>query len=109
MKKIVSLRANDERQPERLSSHDARRIVQTMAQDTRQVFIVKHAKGRQRSRRISIRQIMTCLQKGSVTEGPYLNIHGNWQLNMSRVAAGEEVTCVVAIEWQRRLIVVTVF
>lgn len=78
MKKIVSLRANDERQPERLSSHDARKIVQAMAHDTRQVFIVKHARERQRTRRISIRQVMMCLQKGSVTEGPYINLHGKW-------------------------------
>lgn len=38
-----------------------------------------------------------------------MNLHGNWQVNVSRLAAGEEITCTVAIEEEQRLIVVTVF
>ena len=32
-----------------------------------------------------------------------------WQVTLYRHAAGEEVTCVVAIEWATRLIVITTF
>ncbi len=92
-----------------LSVHDALRLVKALAQDSKNVFVVAHAKQAQSKRKISRRQIMTCLQKGRVTEGPFRNIHGNWQVNVSRFAAGEEITCVVAIELDRQLIVITVF
>ena len=92
-----------------ISAHDALQMIKALAQDSRCVFVVPHAKHRQFSRRVSRRLIMTCLRKGRITEGPFMNIHGNWQVNVSRHAAGEDVTCVVAIEWDRQLIVVTVF
>lgn len=108
MAKVVPLRTYA-LQPDKLSSHDAKRVVQKMAKDSSKVFVVPHAKKRQEKHGISRRQIMNCLQKGTVTEGPFVNIHGNWQVNMTRVAAGEEITCTVAIEWERQLVVVTVF
>jgi len=36
-------------------------------------------------------------------------MHGNWQVNLTGRAAGNEITCVVAIEWAGRVIVITVF
>jgi len=53
--------------------------------------------------------MMICLQKGVVTEGPAPNTRGHWQVNVSRLAAGEEMTCTVVIEWDERLVVRTVF
>jgi len=50
---------------------------------------------------------MNCLQKGVVTEGPAPNTRGHWQV--PRLAAGEEMTCTVVIEWDQRLVVRTVF
>ena len=44
-----------------------------------------------------------------MTEGPFLNAKGQWQVTLYRHAAGEEVTCLVAIEWATRLIVITTF
>ena len=44
-----------------------------------------------------------------MTEGPFINQLGHWQLNLSRRAAGEEITCVVAIELATRLLVITTF
>lgn len=98
-----------DRQPERLSPHDARKLIHLLAQDSKNVYVVDHARKRQKKRSISRRQIMCCLRKGQITEGPFVNMHGNWQVNVTRLAAGEEVTCTVAIEWKRRLVVVTVF
>lgn len=92
-----------------LSVHDAMKLIRALAQDSKNVFVVRHARRAQEKRKITRRQIMTCLQKGRVTEGPSKNIHGNWQVNVSRFAAGEGVTCVVAIELDEQLIVITVF
>ncbi|MDB5544822.1 MAG: hypothetical protein JWO64_1971 [Hyphomicrobiales bacterium] len=51
-----------------------------------------------------------CLQKGVLAEGPYVALKtGNWRMNISRRAAGEDMTCVVEIDWPNRLLVVTVF
>lgn len=33
----------------------------------------------------------------------------NWQVTMEAYSAGEELTCVVAIEWASRLLVITVY
>lgn len=98
-----------EEQPRKLSAHDAMKLIKWVAQDSKSVFIVRHAKTRQRQRQISRRQIINCLQKGSVSEGPFVNNYGNWQVDVMRCVAGEEVTCGVAIEWAKRLVVITAF
>jgi hypothetical protein len=84
-------------------------MIRDIASRKKGVAIVGHAKARMEQRRITQRQVMICLLKGSITEGPSLNNHGNWQVNASRLAAGEQITCVVAIEWDRRLIVISAF
>jgi hypothetical protein len=107
MAKVVPLCPAD-RVPEGLSAHEARAIVRRVAQASRNVFVSPHAKKRQEKYGISRRQIMICLEKGVITEGPFVNKYGNWQVNVSRLAAGEQITCTVAIEWQTQLVVVTV-
>lgn len=94
---------------EHLTVHDAKELIRRLAQDSKNVVVIGHGKKRQRERDITRRQIMTCLQKGAISEGPSRNIKGNWQVNITRLAAGEEITCVVAIEGQRLLIVLTAF
>jgi hypothetical protein len=45
-----------------------------------------------------------------LVEGPYVAPRsGFWRMNFYRHAAGEEMTCVVEIDWPARLLVVTVF
>lgn len=95
--------------PLELTALHALEMVRQLAADTNRIVIIGHAKKRGRQRRISRRQVELCLQKGSICEGPFLNQKGNWQVNMYRHAAGEEITCVVAIDWGKSLIVVTVF
>jgi len=95
--------------PQRLSKQQALTVVRDLANASRGVVAVGHAKQRLQQRKISMRQILICLRKGVITEGPALNIRGNWQVNVTRTAAGEEVTCVVAIEWDRRLVVISAF
>jgi hypothetical protein len=49
------------------------------------------------------------MQRGTIREGPFLNRFGHWQMNLFRHAAGEEVTCVVAIDWAARVLVINAF
>ncbi|MDZ4380775.1 MAG: DUF4258 domain-containing protein [Parvibaculum sp.] len=95
--------------PLQLTADQALRMIREMAADTNNIVVISHAKVRGKQRRISRRQIEACVQKGVISEGPFMNMHGNWQVNLERRSAGEEVTCVVAIEWSKRLIVVTTF
>lgn len=95
--------------PSELSAPQALAMIRKLAADTSNIVVVRHGKERAQQRRITRRQIELCVQKGTIQEGPYLNQHGNWQVNLYRHAAGEEVTCVVAIEWESRVIVITAF
>src|ERR1700722_17963914 len=87
----------------------ALRMIRELATDSGRIVVIGHGRKRQRERRITRLQIEACLQKGAIIEGPFMNQRGNWQVSMYRHAAGEEVTCVVAIEWAERLLVITAF
>jgi hypothetical protein len=95
--------------PLQLTSNQALRMIRELAADTDKIVVVGHATKRRFQRKVSRRQIELCVQRGTISEGPFFNQHGNWQVNLFRHAAGEELTCTVAIEWATRLIVVTVF
>lgn len=60
-------------------------------------------------RRISQAQIEMCLIKGTVQTDPYQNQFGNWQSEIFRHMAGQEMTVVAAIEWEQQVIVITAF
>jgi Domain of unknown function (DUF4258) len=92
-----------------LTEAAALRMLKELAAESRRIVILGHCQKRMVRRHVSRRQVELCLQKGTITEGPLMNTHGNWQVNVFRHAAGEELTCTVAIEWAARLLVVTVF
>jgi hypothetical protein len=91
-----------------LSTPAAARMIQQLGGESVRIVILDHCLKRMKQRRVTRRQVELCLQKGTITEGPSMNSKGNWQVNMYRHAAGEELTCTVAIEWGERLLVVTV-
>ena len=95
--------------PMDLSSDQALRIIRKIAETSGSVILTNHAKKRMIARGITRRQMDICIEKGVVTEGPFKNSKGDWQLNITRVAAGEDITCVVAIDWPNRLVVITTF
>src|SRR5271163_663036 len=95
--------------PPRLSAAEALTVIREIAVDSGRIVLIPHAKKRSAQRSISRRQVERCCQKGTITEGPFLNAKGQWQATLYRHAAGEEVTCVVAIEWATHLIVITAF
>lgn len=100
MAKVVSLR---------LSKDAALKLIRELAEDSDNIVLLPHAKKRCRQRGTVFRQIVTCLRNGIVTEGPFRNARGNWQVTMERLAAGEEIAVGVVIEEGSTLLVITVF
>ncbi|XSC43440.1 DUF4258 domain-containing protein [Bradyrhizobium sp. RDT10] len=96
-------------QPDRLNDADALKLVRMLAADSNNIVVIKHAQRRKAQRNITRPQIERCIQKGIISEGPFVNTHGNWQVNLTRFTAGENITCVIAIDWPAKLIVVTTF
>jgi len=100
-----------ELQPQELSGQDALKLIRAWIKaDSRCVKFRPHSKLRGKQRGITLRQMLTCLERGIVTEPPHINAQGNWQFDISRAAAGEEITCGVAIGWQsKQVFVLTAF
>jgi hypothetical protein len=95
--------------PSELNAAGALRIIRRIAVNSNNIVVVDYAKTRARQRQLTRTQIERCVRRGTVSEGPFVNMHGNWQVNLTGRAAGNEITCVVAIEWAGRVIVITVF
>lgn len=60
------------------------------------------------SRRINFSQILACLEKGKITEGPYLDIKGYWRSTMEHLSAGDELAVVVSFNSRESVVVITV-
>jgi hypothetical protein len=109
--KVVQLRRSfpPAEQPDQLSAADALKIIRMLAADTGKIVLIPYGKKRANERRVTRRQIELCVQKGTISEGPFINGHGNWQVNLWRHAAGEQITCVVAIDWVTHVLVINTF
>lgn len=91
-----------------MTRDQALRLVRAAATDGRRVYFTGHAEARMRQRRITRRQVLACLGKGVIREGPGPDIKGNWSLRMERWVAGDKVTVALAIDALGDVIVVTV-
>lgn len=96
-------------EPFRMSKPRALEMIRELAADSDNIVLITHAKKRIKQRSITRPQIETCVRRGFISEGPFLNDHGHWQVTLSCYAAGEELTVVVAIDWPSQLIVITTF
>ena len=77
---------------------EALRTIRLRAADSQHVVFLRHAQTRMRSRRIDALQVMRCLQRGIVTEGPYRDIKsGQWRCNLEAKAGGGWLRVVVEI------------
>ena len=98
--------------PFRLSGPMALRLIREIAQDSSRVVITLHARKRMLQRRISRPQVLECLLKGQLAEGPALDIHGNWTCTLRWRHAGDYVRVAAAIKQDaatgRKVIVITV-
>jgi hypothetical protein len=96
-------------QPDRLNDADAIRLIRMIAADSNNIVVIEHARKRKAQRSITRIQIERCVRHGIISEGPFINKYGNWQMNLTRQTTGEQITCAVAIEWATRIIVITTF
>ncbi len=81
-----------------LSPVNAKRLLTEIANESSKVFFTDHAEKRMKQRKITRMQVIRCLQHGRFSEGPYLDIKGNWKFNIGTFSAGEHLTVVAAFE-----------
>ena len=95
-----------------LSRPLALKIIQEAGNDSSKVFFTAHARARMRQRRISITQVLRCLCKGRISEGPVRDVmKGGWKCTVEHYTAGEQIGVSVGIETtdSREVTVITVF
>ncbi len=68
------------------------------AADSANVVIVAHAKQRMVERKVNRSQVISCLQKGTVSERAHLTPYGDWKATVSHRTAGDNVSVAVAIK-----------
>lgn len=81
-----------------LSGAAALKIVRVCATDSGRVFFTHHAEKRMRERKITRPQVLACLRKGKIIEGPSSDIKGRWNCVMEYFSCGERITVVVGVE-----------
>lgn len=93
----------------KMSKNAALEIIRAAAADSARVIWLSHVKQRMRQRRITPKQVISCLLKGVIIEGPALDDKGYWRCRMQRLAAGEEVTVVVSFLSHENVLVISAF
>jgi len=89
---------------------EAQKIIRTRAASSLNVVFVHHAQLQMRKRGIDALQVFRCLQRGSITEGPYRAIKsGQWRCNVDARTGGDLIRVVVEISDKPELLeVITV-
>lgn len=91
----------------------AQQIIQEIVTDTAKVHFTHHARERMSERDITFREVINCLSKGNISEGPARSIRkGTWEMTFKILSAGEQISVVVALDSDEQgnyIIVITVF
>lgn len=95
--------------PLKITEHRALNTIRAAAADSSRVVLLSHAKQQMRKRRINAKQVISCLQKGVIIEGPALDSKGYWRCTMQRLAAGEEIKVVVSFMSNENVLVISAF
>ena len=98
--------------PIKMNDVDALSILRRCATNGSVIFISPHAKERMIERHITLKQVLTCMEKGRISESPYRDIKGDWRCNIEHYSAGNAVTVAIAFKYNNngeRIVVVTVF
>jgi hypothetical protein len=80
-----------------MSKPVAQRRIRELALETGRIIQGPEVKRRMLERRITWQEIIKVLQHGTITEGLYLDVKGNWRCRIERFGAGATVRVVVAI------------
>ncbi len=96
-----------------LNSAMATPIIMAVAKTSANVQFTRHAEERMIERGITRLQILRCLQKGHITEGPNAdNEKGGWTFRMETLSAGDPVTVIGALyidENGNNIVVITAY
>lgn len=95
-----------------LSPTNAKRMLIETARDSGRIFFVDHAEKRMKQRNITRTQVIRCLTHGVITEGPYRNIKGSWQLRIETLSAGDPLTVIAVLDRDNKgncVIVITTY
>lgn len=92
-----------------LSRPRAAAILRESARDGDKVVFTDHAARRMRQRGILRTQVLGCLGRGRIVEGPAADLHGNWTCRVAGLAEGRKLSVAVAIELSGGVIVITAF
>ncbi|MBL1260165.1 MAG: DUF4258 domain-containing protein [Thiotrichaceae bacterium] len=84
-----------------LTRPTAQAIIKQLASTSERVKYSDHVRARMRERRITTRQVMSCLKSGCISEEPIRSIKGNWVLSVRAIAAGDPLTVVIALDHDR--------
>ncbi|MBS0365361.1 MAG: DUF4258 domain-containing protein [Proteobacteria bacterium] len=95
--------------PQSLTAQQAIDLVRHLATEGCYRF-TEHALDRMYERHIVASQVVSVLKRGDLISGPDRNAQGNWELQLSDMAAGERVTASVAIDSEgiRQIVLVVV-
>ncbi len=81
-----------------MKQSEALKTIRARAADSQNVLLIHHARVQMRKRGVDVLQVVRCLQRGSITEGPYRDMKsGQWRCNVEAKAGGELIRVVVEI------------
>lgn len=96
-----------------LTTSAALRQIRELVKDSANIFLIPHARQSMKKRHITLAQVIDCLRKGSITEGPYRDIgSGNWRIRMEYYTSGQYLTVVAEIftnNNNEKILVITTF
>ena len=75
----------------------AQAILADLARDSGNIIVTHHAQERMDERGITWRQVVRCLEKGTITEGPAPDLKGGWKLTVETISAGDPLAVVAAV------------
>jgi hypothetical protein len=109
MGEVIELGAWGTGIPQTLTSAQAVALIRHLVNEG-DYRLTEHALERMDERHITTPQVLSVLRSGSVISGPAKNEHGNWQIQLSDIAAGEQVTVTAVIDslGVRRVVLIAV-
>lgn len=78
------------------AAHCARHVQECLDRDEID-FEQPHIRERLRERDITMRQVLSTVQKGEITDGPNKDVHGDFRIKMRRYVAGRKVQVILAL------------
>lgn len=81
-----------------LPKKKALEIIRELSEVSERIFYSPHAKVRMIERGVTMPDVMDCLGKGQITEGPFQQPGGDWRFTISWFRAGSPLQVVGAID-----------